>query len=146
MNLDWLLPLLFFPAFLTLWIGVTFLIGATGGWRTLGKTYALRGGPFTGRRWHMQSGAMGGFARYNNILTIGADLRGLYLAVFGPFRAGHPPLHIPWEQIRTRERRGWIFHSVDFTFAAAPGVQLSLSRKLAEEVMAVGGRALPTSV
>lgn len=143
MNLDWLLPLLFFPAFLAMWIGVTFLIGATGGWRTLGKTYALDGREFTGRRWHMQSGAMGGFARYNNMLTIGADPRGLYLAVLGPFRAGHPPLFIPWDHIRMQERRGWLFHYIDFTFPAVPGAQLTLSRTLAEQVAMAGGRPLP---
>ena len=143
MSLEWLIPLIFFPAFIAMWCGIVFLIGATGGWRTLGKTYATTAGEFTGRRWHMQSGMMAGFARYNNILTVGADARGLYLDVFGLFRPGHPRLFIPWHAVEMRERRGFLFTYVDFTFPAVPGVQLSLHKKLAEQVAQAGGRALP---
>jgi hypothetical protein len=35
MNLDWLLPLLFFLAFIALWTGVNFYIATTGGRRLL---------------------------------------------------------------------------------------------------------------
>jgi hypothetical protein len=142
MSVEAIVPLLFFPTFAALWIGITFLIGATGGWRTLSKTYAATN-EFTGKRWHMQSGTMGGFARYNNILTIGADARGLYLAVFALFRPGHPPLFIPWEFVRIQERRGWVFTYVVFSFPASPGVELALFRKLGEQVAAAGGRPLP---
>lgn len=143
MALEWLIPLLFFPTFVVFWCGIVFLIGATGGWRKLGKRYARDAREFTGHRRVMQSGMMGGLARYNNILTVGADPRGLYLDVFGMFRPGHPPLYIPWEQVEMRERRGWIFTYVDFTFPAVPGVRLTLAKRLAEEVARAGGRPLP---
>lgn len=142
MPLEWLIPLLFCPAFIALWTSIVFLIGATGGWRTLGKTYSTTAGDFTGTLWHMQSGVMGGLARYNNILTVGADYRGLYLDVFGLFRPGHPRLFIPWHAIEMRERRGLFLTYVDFTFPAVPSVRLSLPKKLGEQVAQAGGRPL----
>src|SRR5919109_4005731 len=56
MKLEWLVPLLFLPTFIAMWTGIVFLIGATGGWRTLGKKYAAGGGGFTRTRGDMQSG------------------------------------------------------------------------------------------
>ena len=142
MSLDWLIPLLFFPFFIALWTGVTFLLGAIGGWRTLAQRYRTAEA-FPGRRWSMQSGRMGGFVNYNHILTVGAEPRGLFLGVMGLFRAGHPPLFIPWEAIEMRERRGFFFTYVDFTFRDVPGVRLSLYKKLAQEVAQAAGRPLP---
>jgi len=138
---DWL-PLLVFPAFVALWIGVIFLIAATGGWRSLAERFGSDPGEYRGTRWHMRSGVMGGFARYNNILTIGADSRGLYLSVLFLFRVGHSPLYIPWDHIEMRERRGWMFSYVDFTFPAVPGVQLTVSKSLGEQVAREGGRTI----
>lgn len=139
---DWL-PILIFPAFVALWIGVIFLIALFGGWRSLAERYANGPGEFTGRRWHMQSGAMRGGARYNNILTVGADPRGLYLSILFLFRPGHSPLYIPWEHIEMRTRRGWMFSYVDFVFKAVPGVQLSVSPRLGEELARAAGRTPP---
>jgi len=139
---DWL-PILVFPAFVALWIGVIFLIALIGGWRSLAERYASGPGEYTGARWHMRSGTMRGGARYNNILTVGADARGLYLSVLFLFRPGHSPLFIPWDQIEMRERRGWMFSYVDFVFKAVPGVQLTVSPRLAEELARAGGRTFP---
>lgn len=143
MKLEWLVPLLFLPTFIVMWTGIVFLIGATGGWRKLGKTYAAGAEVFTGTLWHMQSAVMGGIARYNNILTIGADARGLYLDICGLFRPGHPRLFIPWHAIEMRERRGFLLTYIDFIFPAVPNVRLSLPKKLGEQVAQAGGRNIP---
>ncbi|HEV7238354.1 MAG TPA: hypothetical protein VGQ36_03870 [Thermoanaerobaculia bacterium] len=141
MSQDWL-PALFFPAFVALWIGVVFLVATIGGWRSLAERYVIEPAQYTGTRWHMRSGVMRGTARYGNVLTIGADRRGLFLSILFLFRVGHPPLFIPWEHIEMRERRGWLFTYVDFIFKAVPGVQLTVSRKLADEVAREGGRQI----
>ena len=141
MNHDWLLPLIFFPAFIALWTGVIFFIATIGGWRSLAKLYATDAA-FDGTRWRMQTGVMRGLARYNHILTIGASPRGLYLAVMVLFRTGHPPLFIPWEHIDIREHESWILRSVMFTFRSAPGVYLKVSRNLGEQVARAGGRQI----
>lgn len=142
MNPDWLIPLLFFPAFVGLWCGVCFLIALIGGWRALAKKYAHGVESFQGNRWHMQSGTMRGLARYRGTLTLGADARGLYLGVMVLFRAGHPPLFVPWNEIELRERHGWLFPTVDVMFTAMPGERLTVSRGLGEQLARAAGRPL----
>jgi hypothetical protein len=39
-------------------------------------------------------------ANYNNVLTIGACQQGLYLASMFLFRFMHPPLLVPWSEIK----------------------------------------------
>ena len=133
--------LLFIPAFAALWCVVCFVIGAIGGWRSLAERYALDASLFRGKTWRMRSGRMG-LARYNGILTLGADARGLYLAVFALFRPGHAPLSIPWEDIEIRERSGFLMRYLDFSFRHHPGVRLSVPQRLGEEVAREGNRAV----
>ena len=140
---DWLAkPIIFVPAFAAFWIAIGYLISAMGGWQSLGARYADDAGRFAGQRWYMQSGAMRWTTHYNNVLTIGADSRGMYLAVLFLFRGGHPPLYIPWDEIEISEQKGWVFSYVVFTFKSVPGVNLRVSRKLGLRVAREGGRAV----
>jgi hypothetical protein len=138
---DWLdKPIVFVAIFVAFWIAIGYLISTIGGWRSLAALYATDAGQFTGTRWSMQSGAMRWTTHYNNVLTIGADSRGMYLAVMFLFRGGHPPLYIPWDGIEISERRGWIFSNVVFTFKSVPGVHLTVSKKLGLRVAREAGR------
>ena len=140
---DWLdKPIVFVFAFVAFWIAIGHLISMIGGWRSLAARYAGDAGQFTGRRWHMQSGAMRWTTRYGNVLTIGADSGRMYLAVMVLFRSGHPPLYIPWAEIEIAERRGWIFPYVVFTFKSEPGIYLTVSKKLGLQIAREGGRAV----
>jgi hypothetical protein len=120
-----LVPFLFIPVFLAIWCGVVFLVATVGGWRQLAKVYATSG--YTGQPWEWQSGRFRFGARYNAVLTVGADPRGLYLATNALFRPGHPPLLIPWEDVELRDERTFVFRRV-------PGVPLTLSRTLAGQI------------
>lgn len=143
MRLEYLIPLIFIPVFTLFWCGVVFFIGVMSGWRALGERYAIKKEEFTGPLWSMRSGYMRFGSRYNGVLTIGANGRGVFLSVFAMFRPGHSPLFIPWEHIELRPRRLWFMDAIDLAFTAVPGVHLSISRKLAEEVARAGGRSLP---
>jgi len=83
---------------------------------------------------------------YNNILTIGADEGGLYLGVLFLFRAGHPPLYIPWREISVVERQGWFFSYVDFHFNALPDLKLTVTKKLGAAVAREGGRPIASEL
>jgi hypothetical protein len=125
-----------------LWIATGFIVSATGGWRALGKRYALGGGQFLGetRRW--QGAAMRRGTHYHNVLTIGADHRGLYLAVFFLFRPGHPPLYIPWDRITLERRRMWFTERVVFEFNELPGVYLAVGVPLGESLARAGRQVI----
>jgi hypothetical protein len=86
--------------FLFLWLLVGAIISYIGGWFSLSKVYRTRV-PFDGAKWGGHSGRMrGGPANYNNVLTVGATQRDLYLA--GIFLFGSCTLHSLFRGAKSR--------------------------------------------
>ena len=107
---DWgvvLVPV-FVVGFALFWIFVTFLISMFG-WRSLAAEYRAAA-PFRGPVRSWASGRVG-LAKYNGILAVGADPAGVSLAVNPLFRAGSPPLFIPWEDVTEVRRESRLFGS-----------------------------------
>jgi hypothetical protein len=125
--------------FLFLWLLVGAIISYVGGWFSLAKVYCTRM-PFNGTRWGMQSGRMRRLANYNNVLTIGVSQQGLYLASMFPFRFMHPPLLIPWSEIKVRRNKGWVFEYVTFTMGHELEIPLQIRAKVAADRAEEGSR------
>lgn len=119
--------------FLALWFGISFLLSVFGGWRQLSKHYRSTG-LFKGQRFYFQSAAMRLRASYNSVLTFGINIEGLYLSVLFPFRIGHPPLFVPWEDISCTEKPGRFFGGFELHFAKCPTIPFLISRRLMEKV------------
>ena len=68
-----------------------------GGWRKLSSKYLRTKSP-SGRRFGWQSLSIG-LTNYGNCLTVYSSDEGLDLSVLLPFRLGHPPLFIPWDDL-----------------------------------------------
>jgi predicted Zn-dependent protease len=133
----------FFLFFATLWILVCLLIARVGGWTALAQFYSLKT-PFSGRRWYLQTAGMRWHMSYNHCLTLGANDKGLYMAVLFLFRFGHPPLFIPWPDISITEKHSWMFEGIEMRFRQAPFVPLVLRTQLAERLAAAAGSAWPS--
>lgn len=116
------------------WLLLTSLIGWLSGWRALAQAYPARR-PFNGEQQRFASAVMRYNSRYSAVLTIGADFEGVYLAVFALFRAGHPPLFIPWSAIEVTRVQHWGVRGVRFDFRAAPGVPLVTRAALAKKLL-----------
>jgi hypothetical protein len=126
----------FIALFIVAWLTAGFLVSAIGGWWELGERYrTYEAPPSHVKRW--QSGKMGRMTRYNNALTVGADARGLYLAMPSLFRVGHPPLHIPWHDIATEPTTSLFGRRIRFTFTRTPNVFLELREPLAHALLTV---------
>ena len=82
----------------------------------------------------MQSGRMRWLANYNNVLTLGASQQGLYLASMFLFRFMHPPLLIPWSEIKVQRSKGWIFDYVTFTMGHELAIPLRIRGNLAAKL------------
>lgn len=144
-GLAWPLFLMFFAG---LWISVSLLLSWIGGWAALARSYPLAT-EFDGRRWRFRSVVVRHanplrYTGYGSCVTLGANVRGLYLAVFPLFRIGHPPLFIPWADVRIAKHAGLFFSYLDFRFLRAEGVRLRLSWRLGVEVATAGRLAVPT--
>lgn len=101
-----LVPILVIAAplgFVAIWSGVCLLLGLVSGWGGLARRFRTRE--------EAPAGAEGGlFARigliaYRGVLGVGRADDGLDLRVMLLFRPGHPPLRIPWSEIRVEGER-----------------------------------------
>jgi hypothetical protein len=128
--------------FLCLWFLVAAIISFVGGWFSLAKVYRTRL-PFDGSKWGGQSGRMRGLANYNNVLTAGASQKGLYLASMFLFRFMHPPLLVPWSEIKVRRSKGWMFDYVTFTMGHELAIPLRIRAKLAAKLRESAGNSWP---
>ena len=94
-----LFVLVVFPIFFTaLWIGITLLMSFIGGWGRVAKVYAATERPDGGAELKNVTG-MFGVARYKFVLTVITTDAGIYIENRKVFRAGHPPLFIPFPAI-----------------------------------------------
>jgi hypothetical protein len=128
--------------FLCLWCVVAATISVIGGWFALTKVYRTRAA-FNGEKWKMQSGRMRWLANYNNVLTIGIGTQGLYLASMFLFRFMHPPLLIPWSEIKVRRQKGWVFEYVTFTMGHELAIPFRIRGKLASKRREAAGNCWP---
>jgi hypothetical protein len=117
--------------FLILWLLVGSIVSFIGGWFSLAKLYRTRVA-FHGAKWRMRSGQMRWLTNYNKVLTIGASPQGLYLASMFLFRFMHPPLLVPWSEIKVRRKKGWVFEYVIFTMGHELAIPLRIRAQLAE--------------
>jgi hypothetical protein len=126
----------YFPlVFIVFWLVISLVISRIGGWAALAKVYRCEDS-FEGERWRFRSGQMRYAMSYNNCLTIGADRRGIYLFILFLFRAGHPPLFIPWSAITVSEKKCFFVTMTEFRFTRAPNVYLRISSTTAKKVLA----------
>ena len=124
-------PVVFPVFFVCLWLFICAVIGSVGGWSSLSKIF-LAQFPFTGTKWQLQRGQMRLGVGYNGCLTVGANSEGLYLAVFPLFRFMHPPLLVPWNQIKVRRGKSWPWGEyVTFMLGYETAIPLKISGTLA---------------
>ena len=126
--------------FVLLWLLVSVLISVMGGWIVLARKYR-RKTPENGRFWTFQSARLRYATRYKNMLTVGATESGLNLAVFFPFRLLHPPLLIPWSDVRKGEldSTGLVRR---LTFTGVPTTYLMLYESLVKKIETELGREI----
>ena len=122
-----LVALVFSTGFVCMWCLVVAIVSFVGGWFQLSRTFSLNR-PFDGVSDGLQSGQMRWFAKYRSCLRLGANAEGLYLAVFFLFRFMHPPLFVPWTEIKVHRQKGWLFgECVTFTMGNDLRIPLRVS-------------------
>jgi hypothetical protein len=94
--------------FVGFWMGVCWLLGTASGWRRLGRRWRTSEPAPLGSEWVL---GMLGLVSYNGVLSVGVAEDGLDLRVMLLFRAGQPPLRIPWSEIRVEGESPGLFVS-----------------------------------
>jgi hypothetical protein len=84
------------------------------------------------------------YSHYGNILTFGANSSGLYMSIFALFRAGHPPLLIPWSEIKVIQgESGFLLKRRRLILGREESIPLSISQSLTEHLKRAAGPAWP---
>ena len=133
-------PELFLVGFVVMWSLVSYLLSVIGGWSRLAEDYRSER-PIEGRRWRFQSASMRFSTAYSNVLTIGASEAGLSLSVLFLFRLGHPPLFIPWSDLRKVGDGGFIMGQ-RLEISKAPTIALRLRNSLVDRIETARGRSI----
>jgi hypothetical protein len=77
------------------------------------------------------------------VLTLGASQQGLYLASMFIFRFMHPPLLVPWSDIKVRRSKDWFFEYVILAMGHQLAIPLRIREKLAAELRQSAGNFWP---
>jgi hypothetical protein len=135
---DWFWASVLLPLCLAGWIAFSYLLSYLSGWRGLAAVYQARQ-PFLGKCLRPWAASMRWGVNYNGLLAIGVDSLGIHLSVFFLFRAGHPPLFIPFGEISTTLERAWWFETVKMRFENYPSTYLLVPLSVAEKLSEASG-------
>lgn len=120
-----LLSLVLFPVvFVGFWSMTCVLLGFVSGWRRMARRYGTDAPP-PPRDLGWTSGSVG-LIGYRNTLVPAATPDALDLRVMRMFRPGHPPLRIPWRDIREDGTDRWfLIPMVTLRIDDGPRVRIS---------------------
>jgi hypothetical protein len=127
--------------FVAMWIGVSYLLAGIAGWHTLARHYAAADA-MDGTRFRFRSAKVGS-VNYGGCVNFVTSLRGLAISTMPLFRAGHPPLFVPWADVSARRVPQWFASAVELEFVRAPGVSLRVSPHLGEALIRQSGGRVP---
>jgi hypothetical protein len=128
--------------FLCLWLLVSATISFVGGWFSLARVYRTQVA-FNATKWRMESGQMRWLTNYNHVLTLGVSQQGIYLASMFLFRFMHPPLLVPWNEIKVRRSKDWGVEYVILTMGHELAIPLRIRERLAAKLRESAGNWWP---
>ena len=103
-----IIPVILFPFFFAgIWCLVCVKISKKG-WHDWSRIYRCDR-PLTGKLYPGRSGRFSFQGSYSRVLNVRLCKEGIGLSVMLPWRAGHPPLLIPWSKVVGVEERNFLF-------------------------------------
>jgi hypothetical protein len=104
------------------------------GWRALATRFPSNH-PSDGTKFRFQAAKLIGPLPCGCLLNFNISRDGIGIAMVWPFLVGHPPVFIPWPEIRLSEEKSLIFvRQTRLTFPAAPCVSILLHGILADKI------------
>ena len=118
---------------LGIWFLVLWILSVASGWRRLAKQFdAPPLAPADARR---LGSAFIGAVRYNGVLRLAIDHRGMFLSPYRIFRPFHRPLLVPWSEMRIEEATGRTVAGRQLAFPAVSGTRIVLPKSVLEDLL-----------
>lgn len=125
----------FFPIlFIALWVLVCELISFVSRWHALARRFTQQSQPYgeTRSAGPFLYSVYGRFwTGYNSVVRITTSDRAVYLSVLLPFRAGHAPLCIPWQEIALGRTRHFLHRYVVLTLGTEERIPIRITERMA---------------
>ncbi len=123
--------------FVALWCASCFLISFFTGWFTLARRFKKQSEPYGEIKTagpFFYTVYMRFWSHYYSVIRLTAAGDALYASVLLPFRIGHPPLRIPWNEIKFgRTSHFWITY-IELTLGSEERIPMRISRRMARNL------------
>ena len=122
---------------IALWCTVCYLIGFITGWHALARRFTRQSEPYGEMR------SAGPFfytvytrfwSHYSSVIRATAASDALYLSVLFVFRIGHPPLRIPWDEIKLGRTQRFLFTYIVLTLGNQEQIPMRISPRMARNL------------
>jgi hypothetical protein len=122
---------------LALWIAVCYLASFLSGWHALSKRFTRQSEPYgevktAGPAFYTVY--MRFWSHYGGVIRLTAAQDALYLSVLFPFRIGHPPLRIPWNEIRIARTKFLWRKLIQLALGAEEQIPMRISQRMARNL------------
>jgi hypothetical protein len=114
------------------------------GWYSLAQHYRTSA-PFSGQTWHFRAASFRTLSTYWLTLTIGASHDGLYLAQCWPWSWTHPPLLIPWADVKFEAKRWFDIGGRSLLLGQGHPVRVTMSRRIVAEMQGYKGEVFASA-
>ena len=127
----------FLPVFLLMWVTICYVLSKMSGWGELAKQYGTNE-HLNGERWRFRSALMRATVSYGGCLFFTANRQGLGVSILFPFRIGHPPIFIPWENFIISEEKKYFRLMIKFGIKKS-GIPIYVYKSLGDQIKKAGG-------
>ncbi len=130
-------PAFFAGFFIALWCGSCFLVSVMTGWFALAQRFRQESAPYGEIKTagpFFYGVYMRFWGHYSSVIRLTAASDALYASVLFPFRIGHPPLRIPWDEIKLGTTM-WFFRTyVVLTLGNEEMIPMRISQRMARNL------------
>jgi hypothetical protein len=122
------------------WVLLSYALSFVGGWFALSRHFRAQSEPYgevrtAGSFFNVLEGVGMRFGvSYSNLVRLAAAEDALYLSVFFLLRLGHPPLCIPWKEIKDVERKSLGLRYVVLLLGEKERIPLYISERMASKL------------
>jgi len=122
---------------IVVWCLTSYLIGLMTGWLALARRFRAQSEPYGDAK---SAGPffytiyMRYWTHYSSVIRLTAATDVLYASVLFPFRIGHPPLRIPWNEIRFSQGRRFMSTYVELTLGSEEQIPMRIPVRMARNL------------
>jgi hypothetical protein len=130
-------PVGFAAGFVALWCAICYLISLLTGWFALARRFRKRSQPYGETRTagpFFYTVYLRFWSHYSSVIRFTAASDALYLSVLTFFRVGHPPLRIPWDEIRFGRTKFFLRPYIVLTLGSEEQIPMRISLGMARNL------------